>query len=59
LRDIITGVQDPEQPAKHRDWRCGKSDSEIAKSLTGDYRREHLFALQQVVEPYDTYTAKL
>jgi transposase len=59
LRDIIAGVHDPEQLAKHRDWRCGKSDSEIAKSLTGDYRREHLFALQQAVELYDIYTAKL
>jgi transposase len=59
LRDIIAGVQDPEQLAKHRDWRCRKSDSDIAKSLTGDYRREHLFALQQAVELYDIYTAKL
>jgi transposase len=59
LRDIIAGVHDPEQLAKHRDWRCRKSDSEIAKSLTGDYRPEHLFALKQAVELYDIYTAKL
>jgi transposase len=59
LREIIAGVHDPEQLAKHRDWRCGKNEAEIAKSLTGDYRREHLFALQQAVELYDIYTAKL
>lgn len=59
LRDIIAGVHDPEQLAKHRDWRCGKTQAEIAKSLTGDYRPEHLFTLQQSVELYDLYTLKL
>jgi transposase len=59
IRDIIAGVRDPEQLAKHRDWRCGKSQAEIAKSLCGDYRVEHVFALQQAVELYDVYTEKL
>lgn len=59
IRDIITGVRDPEQLAKHRDWRCGKSQAEIAKSLCGDYRLEHVFALKQAVELYDCYTEKL
>lgn len=59
IRDIIAGVRDPEQLAKHRDWRCGKSQAEIAKSLYGDYRLEHVFALQQAVELYDCYTEKL
>lgn len=59
LRDIITGVHDPLQLAKHRDCRCGKSEADIAKSLQGDYRPEHLFSLQQAVELYDFYTDKL
>jgi transposase len=59
LRDIIAGVRDPHQLAQHRDWRCGKSETEIAKSLEGDYRAEHVFALQPAIELYDIYTEKL
>jgi transposase len=59
IRDILSGVRDPQQLAQHRDHRCGKSAAEIAKSLEGDYRREHVFALQQAVELYDVYTEKL
>lgn len=59
IRDILAGVRDPQQLAKHRDHRCRKSETEIAKSLEGDYRAEHLFALQQSVELYDIYTEKL
>jgi transposase len=59
IRDILAGVRDPQQLAEHRDHRCGKTSAEIAKSLEGDYRAEHLFALQQAVELYDIYTEKL
>jgi hypothetical protein len=31
----------------------------IAKSLNGNYREEHLFALQQPVELFDIYQAKI
>jgi transposase len=50
LRDILNGIRDPYELAKHRDHRCGKSEAEIAKSLEGDYRSEHIFALRQAVE---------
>jgi transposase len=59
LRDILNGIRDPYELAKHRDHRCGKSEAEIAKSLEGDYRSEHIFALRQAVELYDIYTVKL
>lgn len=59
LRDILAGVRDPQQLAKHRDHRCRRSEEDIAKSLEGDYRAEHLFALGQAVELYDIYTEKL
>ena len=39
--------------------RCKKSEQEIAKALTGNYRREHLFALQQALALYDFYTEQL
>jgi transposase len=59
IRDILAGNRDPQQLSRHRDHRCRKSEGEIAKSLAGDYRREHLFALRQAVELYDVYTEKL
>jgi transposase len=59
IRDIIAGERNPYRLAQHRDHRCGKSKEEIAKSLEGDYRFEHLFALQQSVELYDLYSEKL
>jgi transposase len=59
IRDILSGMREPQQLAKHRDHRCRKSETEIAKSLEGDYRHEHVFALQQAVELYDVYTEKL
>jgi hypothetical protein len=59
IRDIVAGNHDPYQLATYRDWRCAKSEAEIAKSLEGDYRPEHLFALQQAVELYDVYNEKI
>jgi transposase len=59
LRDILAGVHDPQQLARHRHPCCAKSADEIAQALTGDYRPEHLFALRQAVELFDVYTEKL
>lgn len=59
LRDIVAGVRDPQQLAQHRHWRCGKGELDIAKSLEGDYRSEHVFALQQALELYEIYSEKL
>ena len=36
-----------------------KTEAEIAKALTGNYRPEHVFALQQALALYDFYTAQL
>ncbi len=46
LRDIVAGQRDPQQLAHHRDYRCHASEAEIVAALTGNYRPEHLFALQ-------------
>jgi transposase len=59
LRDILAGERDPQVLAQHRDPRCKSSAEVIAKSLVGNYRQEHLFALQQAVTLYDTYQAQL
>ena len=55
LRDIVAGVTDPTVLARHRDPRCKASEAEIAASLTGHYRDEHLFVLRQELEVYDCY----
>lgn len=59
LRLIVAGERDPQQLAKLRNTHCHKSEAEIAKSLQGNYKPEHLFALQQALELYDFYTQQI
>lgn len=59
MRAILDGRREPHYLAQFRDRRCAKSEEEIAKSLHGNYRCEHLFALRQAIEAYDFYTAQL
>ena len=59
LRDIAAGKTDPAVLARHRNPRCTASQEEIAASLTGHYRAEHLFVLRQELEVYDCYHEKL
>lgn len=59
IRAIVAGVYDPMTLATYRDKRCKNSIETIAKSLTGNYREEHIFALTQAVELYDIYKDKL
>jgi transposase len=59
IRAIVAGVHDPQQLATLRQPGCKKNEEEIAKALTGNYRREHLFALQQALALYDFYTEQL
>jgi len=59
IRDIVSGQRDPLQLARHRDCRCAKSEDEIAKSLHGDYKTEHLFALKQALQAYDFFQQQI
>ncbi len=59
LRDIVGGVTDPQALASHRDHRCRASEEEIAASLTGNYRPEHVFVLRQNLELYDAYQRQI
>ena len=59
LRDIVAGVTDPKVLAVHRDHRCRASQEEIVASLTGNCRAEHLFALRQNLELYDTFQRQM
>ena len=42
-----------------RDVRTKSDEETIAKALEGDYRPEHVFALQQAVELFDVYQQKI
>jgi transposase len=59
IRAILAGERDPQVLAQHRDYRCKRSVAEIAQSLEGNYRAEHLFALQQAVTLYESYQAQI
>jgi hypothetical protein len=59
LRDIVAGQRDPAHLAQHRDYRCRASEADIVAALTGNYRAEHLFALQQNLELFDVYQQQL
>lgn len=55
IRAIIAGERDPAVLAAMRDTRCHSSAEVIEKALTGHYRAEHLFVLEQAVALYDVY----
>lgn len=59
LRDIVAGRRNPVQLAEHRDHRCRASKTEIIAALTGHYRPEHVFVLQQNLELFDACQAQL
>lgn len=49
---ILQGERDPAVLAKHRDKRVKASEATLVKALTGDYRAEHLFCLNQAFAGY-------
>jgi transposase len=59
IRAIIAGERDPNILAAMRETGCKKDQATIARALQGNWREEHLFALQQAVELFDNYQAKI
>jgi len=59
IKAILAGERDPKVLARNRDERCKNSHTTIAKSLVGNYRTEHLFALRQAVDLYEIYQSKI
>jgi transposase len=59
IRAIVAGERNPVVLAQHADPRCRSSQDQIAKALTGNYRAEHVFALQQALALYDANTQQL
>jgi transposase len=59
LRAIVGGERDGRKLAKLRDPRCRKSEKEIAEQLSGHWREDHLFSLQQAVKMYDAVQERI
>jgi transposase len=59
IKAMLAGERDPRVLARNRDERCKNTTATIAKSLVGNYREEHLFALRQAVDLFETYQAKI
>jgi len=59
LRAIVAGERNPVVLAQMKHPLVKSSEEIIAKALTGDWRPEHLFTLQQALELYDVYQQKI
>lgn len=49
---IVAGERDAHKLAEHRHPNCQRSKEEIARALLGNWRAEHLFALEQARDHY-------
>jgi transposase len=59
LRAIIAGERDGTVLAAMKNVRIRASSDDIAKSLQGNWRAEHLFALKQALALFDFYATQL
>jgi len=59
LRKILDGERDVSKLAALREPSCSASEQTFVNALIGNYRKEHLFALQQAVELFDIYQEKI
>lgn len=59
IRAILEGERNPKKLADFRDYRCRQPIEVIEKSLTGNYRSEHLFSLKQAVDSFDFYQQQI
>jgi transposase len=59
LRAIVAGERDPKTLAAFRQANCKADEATLIKALTGNWRDEHLFALQQSLALFDAYTDQL
>jgi len=59
IRAIVAGERNPQQIAKLRDPHCKKSEEAIAEQLSGHWREDHLFSLQQALRMYDAIQERI
>ncbi len=59
IKAILGGERDVTKLGALKDYRCRSSEQEIAESLVGNYRPEHLFSLKQALELFEIYQGKI
>jgi transposase len=59
VRAIVNGERDARKLAQYRDPHCHKSAEEIAEELSGHWREDHLFSLQQALKMYDAIAERI
>lgn len=59
IQAIVEGERDPVKLAALRDARCQRSEEQIAKLLTGHWREDHLFNLEQAFRLYQAIGERL
>jgi len=59
IRAIVDGERDPVRLAQLRNPACQSSAADIAQALTGTWKDEQVFVLQQALTLYDVYPAQI
>jgi transposase len=59
VRAIVAGERDPRVLARHRNGRIKASVADIERALTGNWREEHLFVLQQALAMFDSLAQRI
>src|ERR1039457_6083778 len=59
VRAIIAGERDARKLAQLRDPRCRKTEEEIAEQLSGHWREDHLFSLEQALKMHDAIEERI
>ena len=59
MRAIVAGERDPRKLVALRDAGCQKSEEQIAALLTGHWRADHLFNLDQGLQMYDAIAERI
>ncbi|HTR07333.1 MAG TPA: IS110 family transposase [Paraburkholderia sp.] len=59
IRAIVAGERDPKALASHRHTRVRRSEEDIVRALTGNWREEHLFVLQQALAMFDSLAQRI
>lgn len=59
VRAIVAGERDTQKLARLRNRLIRADEAEIARSLEGNWRAEHLFSLKQALALYDVYAGQI
>ena len=59
IKAMLSGENNPQNLAGLKDGRIRRTQEEIAAALTGDYRPEHLFVLEQELQLYEFYQKQI